>query len=73
MNKYTIETTESYRVDSEKEVEELIEKMKNDAMENGYILKSYNSTLKEKKAKGEIVDSAFLVKFTKVFNNFWEC
>lgn len=73
MAKYLIENTETYRVDSEEEVNTLIQEAKDLASEEGYILKSCNYTLKEKKSKGEVIDSAFLVKLTKTYNSFWEC
>ena len=52
--KYLINTTEVYRVDSEAEAAQLI----NDAkQESGYILGKYTSQYKERKQKGEIIDS----------------
>lgn len=64
-----LKVVESYRADSEDEVKELIQEFKK---EDGYILKSYSSSIKEKKKKGEIEDSGFCVKATKEFGAFWE-
>lgn len=70
--KTILDITEQYRVDSEEEVKEFIEEVKEKGKEEGYIVKSYSSSLKEKKSKGEIIDSAYLVKITKSINGFWE-
>lgn len=72
MAKYLVSVVETYRLDSEEEVERFIEESKSKAKEEGYILKSCSYLLKEKKAKGEIIDSAYLVKITKDYNSFWE-
>lgn len=64
-----LSVTEIYRADTEEEVKELIQEFKK---EDGYILKSYSSSVKEKKKKGEIEDSGFCVKATKEFGTFWE-
>ena len=40
-------------------------------MSKGYELKSYSSNKKVKKAKGEVVDEAYLVKVEKAYSNFW--
>lgn len=52
--KYLLNTTEVYRVDSEAEAAQLIENAK---QESGYILGKYTSQYKERKQKGEVVDS----------------
>ena len=53
MFEYLINTTEVYRVDTEKEAAELINKAKQD---REYDLAKYSSTKKERKQKGEIID-----------------
>jgi len=64
--KYLINTTEVYRVDSEAEAAQLI----NDAkQESGYILGKYTSQYKERKQKGEVIDSYWKVTLTKNFNS----
>lgn len=72
MSKMLNQTTEIYRVDTEEEVQAFIEEAKADAIENGYVLKSCSYTLKEKKAKGEVIDSAYQVKVVKDYTGFWE-
>ena len=65
-SKYLIETTETYRVNTEGAAAELI----NDAKKsNQYVLKKYSSVKKEKKAKGEVVDEWFKVTLVKSFDD----
>ena len=73
MAKYLNQVMEVYRIDTEEEVQTFIEEVKTNAIEEGYVLKSCAYTLKEKKAKGEIVDSAYQVKVVKDFSDFWDC
>lgn len=64
--KYLTKVTEVYRVDTEPEVARMIDDAKNSPQ---YILSKYSSQAKEKKAKGEIVDSWFEVTLIKLFND----
>ena len=64
MAKYLITTTETYRVDSESQVEAILEEAKND---NNYTLVKYSSTYKEKKEKGDVVDYWYRLTLTKAF------
>lgn len=64
--KYLISTTETYRVDTETAVEDLIAEAK--AAKN-YELAKYTREYKEKKAKGEIVDAWYKVTLTKKFTD----
>lgn len=63
--KYLLEVTEVYRVDSEPEVDQLIEEAKADKR---YELSKYGRVYKEQKVKGEVVDSWMRVSLTKRFN-----
>lgn len=72
MAKTILSIVETYRVDSEAEVETFIEEIKEGAREEGYVLKNCAYTLKEKKSKGDVIDSAYQVKVTKELNTFWE-
>lgn len=66
MFEYLINTTEVYRVDTEKEAAELI----NNAKQNReYDLAKYSSTKKERKQKGEIIDEWYQVTLVKKFND----
>lgn len=64
--RYLCEVTEKYRIDTENEAKIFIEEQKKD---NKYALKKYASELKERKAKGEIVDSWYQVTLVKSFND----
>ena len=64
--KYLISTVENYRVDSEEEVQELIEEAKADGK---FALTKYTSTYKERKQKGEVIDSYWKVSLTKHFTD----
>ena len=66
MSKYLVSVTENYRVDSEPEVEQMLEQAKND---DAFILSKYTSTFKEKKQKGEVIDSWYKVSLTKTFTD----
>lgn len=64
--KYLCEVTEKYRIDTETEAKAFIEEQKAD---NKYSLKKYASEQKERKIKGEIVDSWIQVTLVKMFND----
>lgn len=57
--------TDEIKVGTEDEAKALIEKFKRDAKEEGYEIASYSATKKEKKSKGEIIDSFVIVKIVK--------
>lgn len=65
MSKFLLNVTETYRVDSEPEVETMLEEAKND---NSFTLSKYTSTYKEQKAKGEVIDTWYKVSLTKTFS-----
>ena len=67
-----LSVTETYRIDTETEVQTFIEQAKKNANSGGYILESYSSQLKEKKAKGDVIDAGYLVKLTKTYDAFWD-
>lgn len=64
MSKYLIQTTEVYRVDSEAAASDLIEDAKKE-----FALVKYNCEHKEKKQKGEVVDSYYKVTLVKAFTD----
>lgn len=67
-----LKQTEEYRTDSEEEAIAVIESYKKDAEEKGYILGASGYTYKTKKAKGEVIDEAWVVKVTKVLGGVWD-
>ena len=64
--KHLITTTEVWRVDTERDVENIIKENKE---ANGFDLTSYKSEYKCSKLKGEIVDEWYRVTLVKTFNN----
>ncbi len=67
-----LKQTEEYRTDSEEEAIRVIESYRQDAIDKGYILGASGYTYKTKKAKGEIIDEAWVVKVTKVLGGVWD-
>lgn len=66
MAKYLISVIENYRVDSEREAEQLITNSKAD---NHYTLAKYKCEHKERKAKGEVIDEWYKVILEKHFTD----
>ena len=66
-----LKTTEEYRTDSELEAKDLMEKFRSEASEKGYSLGACGYTYKEKKAKGEVIDQAWIVKVVKIYSEVW--
>lgn len=64
--KYLITNTEVYRVETEEEAELLINEAKADSK---YVLTKYNCEKKERKQKGEVIDSYFKVSLVKSFTD----
>ena len=71
--KYINQIAEVYRIDSEEEVKQFNEELKEEAVAEGYTLKSFSYTLKEKKKNGELQDAGYQVKVVKEFASFWDC
>lgn len=66
MSKYLVSTTEIYRVDSEKEVDDIIEKAKAQSTAKP---PKHSAEYKERKQKGEVVDAWWKVSVTSYFND----
>ena len=64
--KYLITTTEVYRFSSEDEATNFIEAAKK---ESGYVLTKHTVEYKERKQKGEVVDSWWKLSITKQFTD----
>lgn len=69
---YMLERTTKYRIDSEDRVKSFIEEQKQKASAEGYTVKKYSSTFKEKKSKGEVIDEGYEVSITTSHGTFWE-
>lgn len=64
--KYLLTTTETYRVSTEAEVNNLINSAKEDTH---FVLSKYSSQYKERKQKGEVVDMYYKVTLVKTFTD----
>ena len=62
--KYLTDVTEIYRVDSEAEADQLLETAKASG-----VLNKYSCVYKERKQKGEIIDSWYKVTLNKKFTD----
>lgn len=69
MSKFLVSTCEVYRVETESEVKRAIEEAKQDS---SFALTKYVSEYKERKLKGEVVDSYYKLTLTKTFNDIKE-
>lgn len=66
MSKYLIRRVETFRVDSESEAKAFIEEQRKNPE---YTLTKYANEYKERKVKGEVVDSWYRVVLTKDYND----
>ena len=60
-----LKRTDEYKVNNEAEAEALILQAKKDPDNEGYELTSYKMVKKEKKSKGEVIDSWVVVTLIK--------
>lgn len=67
-----LKETCEYRVDTEEQAKEAMEILRDSAATKGYTIGSCGYTKKEKKAKGEIIDEAFLIKCVKIYGTIWD-
>lgn len=63
-----LNVVETYRTDTEEEAKALIEEAKQDS---SFELSKYSSEYKEKKSKGDVVASAYVIKLTKNYESLW--
>lgn len=69
MIKYLIKSTQEIRVETEEDADILHKQMAEEAEKINAILTSWNETLKEKKSKGEVIESWVIIKYTLTFND----
>lgn len=67
-----LETTLKYRVDTEVQAKNLIDTYREQSQEKGYIIKKASYERKDKKAKGEIIATVYVVTIVQVFATVWE-
>ena len=66
-----LENTIKYRVGTEQEAKDLIEKFREGGVKGGYIIKKASYERKIKKSKGEVIAEVFVVNITEVFDELW--
>ena len=67
--KILMKTTDVYRLDNEEEAVDMINDYKDRQLTEGYTLSKSGYVLKNKKSKGEIIDSWAIVTVEKTFND----
>lgn len=67
-----LETTLKYRVDTEADAQNMINAYREQAKEKGFVIKKASYERKDKKSKGEIIATVFVVTITQVFASLWE-
>lgn len=67
-----LKETKEYRADTESEAKSIMEEVRNGARDGGYTVGAAGYTFKQKKAKGEVIDEAYVVKITKVYGGVWD-
>ena len=69
MIKYLIKTVTEIRVESEEDANAFHKEIEAFAHEKNYTLSSWTQTLKERKSKGEVIESWVICKYILVFND----
>lgn len=69
---YLLKRTEEIRANSEEEAKTIMENCRKDAQEKGYTIGASGYTYKTKKAKGEIIDEAWIVKIVEQIAGVWD-
>lgn len=66
--KFLMKTTDVFRVDTEEEAMNLIQKFKDNQSVEGYTVSKSGYVLKTKKSKGEVIDSWFVTTIERSFD-----
>ena len=72
MTDQILKITKEIRANSEVEAQQLIQDAKEKGKEKGYIVGSASYVYKVKKAKGEIINQAWVVKISEVYKGVWD-
>lgn len=67
-----LKATEEFRAYTEEEAIKALEDARAAQDTEGYILGANGYKYKTKKAKGEVVDEAWVVTLTKIYNEVWD-
>lgn len=69
--KFLKETIE-FRVETEEEAKAEMENEREQARKSGYTISKAGYVYKEKKSKGNVIDSAYVVTIVKTFGGVWD-
>ena len=69
MIKALINSTNTIRVETEEDADQLHKDLQQEAEKLGCVLSTFTKTLKEKKSKGEVMESWYIVKYVFTFND----
>lgn len=67
-----LKITEEFKAYTEEEAIQAIQTFRDNQSKEGYVLSKSGYTYKTKKAKGEIIDEAWIVTVTKNLGGVWE-
>lgn len=67
-----LETVQKFSVDTEIEAKDMIESFRTKSSEGKYTIKKASYSRKDKKAKGEIIATKFVVEITQSFAGVWD-
>lgn len=67
-----LKVVEEYRVENENEAREKMDLFRTEASQEGYAIGAMGYTHKDKKAKGDIIDSCEILKITKIYGGPWD-
>lgn len=72
MIKALINSTNTIRVETEEDADQLHKDLQQEAEKLGCVLSTFTKTLKEKKSKSEVLESWYVVKYVFTFNDVKE-
>ena len=67
-----LEITSKFRAKTEIAAKDMIEQFRAEASQKGYIVKKAGYTRKDKKSKGEVIATVFLVEIVQTFAGIWD-
>ena len=67
-----LKSTEEWRVNTEDEAKTAMENFRQSAATEGYEISSIGYTFKQKKAKGDIIDEAYVIKVVKKYASVFD-
>ena len=72
MIKALIKSTNEVRVETEEDADNFHKELQKQAVDMSCVLSTFTKTLKEKKSKGEVLESWYVVKYVFTFNDVKE-